>query len=74
MLIKLTEPGTKTEMYFSAEQVRCVMPVPGNPMICQVVTNWLTPQGFQSLEALGSADTIAREINAALSGKNLLVQ
>lgn len=74
MLIKLTEPGTKAEMFFSAEQIRCVMPLPANPLVCQVITNWLTTQGFQSFEALGSAENIAREVNQALAGKNLLLQ
>jgi len=74
MLIKLTEPETKIDMYFSAAQIRCIMPVAANPMICQVVTTWLTPQGFQSFETLGSPEAVAREVNQALAGKNMLLQ
>ncbi len=74
MLIKLIEPGTKNELFFSAEEIRGIAPNPGNPMICTVITKLLTPQGFQSMEALGSPESVAREVNAALAGKNLLVQ
>lgn len=74
MLMRFTETGTKAEMFFSAEQIRAVQPSPGNPLACIIVTTWLTPQGFQSFEALGSAENIAREINQALAGKNLLLQ
>lgn len=74
MLIKLIEPGTKTELFFAADQIRCVMPSATNPLICQVVTNWLTSTGFQTFECFGSPEGVAREINQALAGKNLLLQ
>lgn len=74
MLVKLIEMPTKRELFFSAEQIRAVQDDPMNPMLCLVVTNWLTPQGFQSFDVLGSAEGVAREINQALVGKNLLLQ
>lgn len=74
MLIRVTEPGSKQEMFFEASHIRAVVPSIDNPMCCQIVTTWLTPQGFQSFQAIGSAENVAREINQALAGKNMLLQ
>lgn len=74
MLVKLIEMPSKRELFFSAEQIRAVQDDPGNPMLCIVVTNWLTPQGFQSFEVLGTAPSVSCEVNQAISGKNNLLQ
>lgn len=74
MLIKLIEMPTKRELFFAAAQIRAVQDNIGNPMLCTVVTNFLTAQGFQAFDVLGSAESTAREINQALAGKNLLLQ
>lgn len=74
MLIKLVEMPSKNEVYFDASQVRAVQHSATNPLVCIVITNFLTAAGFQSFECLGSAPSIACEVNQAKSGKNLLMQ
>jgi hypothetical protein len=76
MLIKLIEVSDsgKRELFFQASQIRAVQDSVQNPMLCLVVTNWLTPQGFQSFEVLGRAEDVACEINQAIAGKNNLLQ
>lgn len=74
MLIKLIEMPSKREIFFDANQIRCVQDSAQNPMLCLVVTTLLTPQGFQSFECLGRAAAMACEINQARAGKNNLMQ
>jgi len=74
MLIKLTEMPGKQEVYFKADQIRCVMGAPENPLLTRIVTTLLTPQGFQSFDVLGGKEEIACSINRALEGKNDLAR
>lgn len=74
MLIKLIEMPGKTETYLDAGQIRAVAERPDNPMICLIIQNVMTPNGFLSTEVLGRAGEIARQVNAARAGKDLLVQ
>lgn len=73
MLIRLID-SNKQEVFFSANQIRAVLNSNANPLLCQVVTTVLTPQGFQSFEVLGDAASTACAINRALEGKNDLAQ
>lgn len=72
MLIKLIQVD-KQVTYFDATQIRAVQDSVKNPLLCLIVTNMLTQQGFQSFEVIGSKETIACEINQARAGKNNLM-
>lgn len=67
-LIKLIEMPGKKEFYLAASQIRAVIADPANPMVCTVMTNLWTGQQFEAISILGSAESIAHEVNLALSG------
>jgi hypothetical protein len=88
MLIKLTEISGKT-FYFDANNVRGVKqetkvkmksklevarndPQPEETET-HIITYLMTPQGLQSIVVQESDEEVARMVNAARSGKNLLV-
>lgn len=73
MLVKFID-SHKNEIYFSADQIRCITPAPANPLLSLVVTTLLTQKGFESFEVLGGAHEVSCAVNRALEGKNDLSQ
>lgn len=74
MLVELIELPRKDTVYFDAGAIRCVTPSKDNPLASLVVSNAMGPGGFQSFLVLGNPKDLARAINSAREGKNVLVQ
>lgn len=69
MLVKFIEMPAKNVLYFQASAIRQIHADPKNPLITLIVTNMMTPQGWQTFAVLGGADDAARRVNDLLSGK-----
>jgi len=87
MLIKLIDFASKVAFYLDANNVRIIKKASDDrsklekskdgdiekPLPVLVVTYFMTPQGLQAIPVDGTEEEIARMVNAARSGKNLLV-
>jgi hypothetical protein len=87
MLIKLIDFKSKAPFYLDANNVRMVQRSADErsklekakdseaekPLPVLVITYLMTPQGLQALAVEGQEEEIARMVNAAREGKNLLV-
>ena len=68
MLIKLTQAGNGTELYIDHQMVRVVERNPGNPLITQIVSNFMTPKGPLAYEVREAPAEIAVLVNEAHKG------
>ena len=87
MLIKLIDFASKAAFYLDCNNIRLIKKATDErtklekvkdgeaekPLPTLVVTYFMTPQGLQAIPVDGTEEEIARMVNAARSGKNLLV-